>query len=85
MALTNYLMQSLLCMLVFTGAGLGWVGQLQLWQVYGIVLPIWLLQLWLSPWWLKRYYFGPIEWLWRALTYGAIPTLRRFNEPTRAQ
>ena len=85
MALTNYLMQSLLCMLVFTGAGLGWVGQLQLWQVYGIVLLIWLLQLWLSPWWLKRYYFGPIEWLWRALTYGAIPTLRRFNEPTRAQ
>ena len=85
MALTNYLMQSLLCMLVFTGAGLGWVGQLQLWQVYGIVLPIWLLQLWLSPWWLKRYYFGPIEWLWRALTYGTIPTLRRFNEPSRAQ
>ncbi|MDB3985574.1 DUF418 domain-containing protein, partial [Pseudomonadales bacterium] len=82
---TNYLMQSLLCMLVFTGAGLGWVGQLQLWQVYGIVLLIWLLQLWLSPWWLKRYYFGPIEWLWRALTYGAIPTLRRFNEPSRAQ
>ena len=85
MALTNYLMQSLLCMLVFTGAGLGWVGQLQLWQVYGIVFPIWLLQLWLSLWWLKRYYYGPIEWLWRALTYGAFPTLRRSNAQNRAQ
>ena len=85
MALTNYLMQSLLCMLVFTGAGLGWVGQLQLWQVYGIVFPIWLFQLWLSLWWLKRYYYGPIEWLWRALTYGAFPTLRRSNAQNRAQ
>ena len=77
MALTNYLMQSLICMLVFTGAGLGWVDQMSLWQVYVIVLPIWLLQLWLSPWWLARFYYGPVEWLWRAMTYGAMPTLRR--------
>ena len=79
MALTNYLMQSLICMLVFTGAGFGWVAQTSLWQVYGIVLPIWLLQLWLSPWWLARFYYGPVEWLWRAMTYGAVPTLRRSN------
>ena len=79
MALTNYLMQSLICMLVFTGAGFGWVAQMSLWQVYGIVLPIWLLQLWLSPWWLARFYYGPVEWLWRAVTYGAVPTLRRSN------
>jgi uncharacterized protein len=77
MALTNYLMQSLIAMMIFTGAGLGLVGQLPLWQLYGVVLPIWLLQLGLSTWWLNRFYYGPIEWLWRALTYGKFPTLRR--------
>lgn len=77
MALTNYLMQSLIAMMIFTGAGLGLVGKLPLWQLYGVVLPIWLLQLGLSTWWLNRFYYGPIEWLWRALTYGKFPTLRR--------
>ena len=47
------------------GAGLALVGELHRWQIYGVVLAIWVLQLVLSPWWLSRYRFGPVEWLWR--------------------
>jgi uncharacterized protein len=71
MALTNYLMHSLICLFVFTGAGFALVGQLERWALYLIVFAIWGLQLWLSPWWLGHFAFGPAEWLWRTLTYGS--------------
>lgn len=71
MALSNYLLHSLICLFLFTGAGFGLVGELERWSLYPIVIAIWALQLWLSPWWLGRYAFGPAEWLWRTLTYGA--------------
>ena len=71
MALSNYLMHSLICLFIFTGAGFGLTGALERWALYLVVLLIWLLQLWLSPWWLARYRYGPAEWLWRSLTYGA--------------
>lgn len=77
MALTNYLLHSLICLFIFTGAGLGWINQLARWEVYGVVLGVWILQLYLSPWWLKRYHFGPVEWIWRALTYGSAPRFKR--------
>lgn len=77
MALTNYLMHSLICAILFTGMGLGLLGQFSRIELYVIVLLIWWLQLGLSPAWLKRYRFGPIEWLWRALTYGTWPEMRR--------
>ncbi|MFL2518870.1 MAG: DUF418 domain-containing protein [Candidatus Azotimanducaceae bacterium] len=35
------------------------------------------MQLYLSPWWLARYRYGPLEWLWRALTYGNLPQFKR--------
>jgi len=71
MALSNYLMHSLICLFLFTGAGFALVGELERWALYPIVVAIWMLQLWLSPWWLSRYTFGPAEWLWRSLTYGS--------------
>ena len=77
MALTNYLMQSVICLFIFTGAGLGLVEELARYQLYGVVLLIWVFQLWFSPWWLKRYQFGPVEWAWRGLTYGHSIALRR--------
>ena len=76
MALTSYLMHSLICAILFTGMGLGLLGQFSRIELYVIVLLIWWLQLGLSPAWLKRYRFGPIEWLWRALTYGTWPKMR---------
>lgn len=77
MALTNYLMHSVIGLFVFTGAGLGLVGELTRFQLYGVVLAIWVFQLWFSPWWLARYHFGPLEWVWRWLTYGSAPPLAR--------
>ncbi len=77
MALSNYLLHSLICLFIFTGAGLGWINQMARWEVYGLVLVIWVLQLSLSPWWLKRYHFGPVEWIWRALTYSNAPRFKR--------
>ncbi len=77
MALTNYLMHSLIALVIFTGAGFALVGTLERWMLYVMVLGIWIFQLFFSPWWLARYRFGPLEWIWRALTYGSWPKLRR--------
>ena len=69
MALTNYLAQSLICMFLFTGAGLALYGQLERHELYYVVAAIWIVQLIWSPLWLRRFRFGPAEWLWRSLTY----------------
>ncbi len=69
MALTNYLATSIVCVLLFEGYGLGLFGRLQRVQLLYVVLPIWIAQTILSPIWLRRFRFGPMEWLWRSLTY----------------
>jgi uncharacterized protein len=69
MALTNYLMHSVILTTVFYGYGLGLYGSIpRFWQM-GFVIGVIGVQLLLSPWWLDRYRFGPVEWLWRSLTY----------------
>ena len=83
MALTNYLMHSLVCLVLFTGLGFALAGVLERWQLYPIVFAIWAFQLWFSPWWLARHRFGPAEWIWRSLTYGTRPPLRRVLGPAR--
>jgi len=69
MALSNYLMHSVLLTTVFYGYGLGLYGSVSRFGQMGFVLGVIALQLVLSPWWLARYRFGPVEWLWRSLTY----------------
>jgi uncharacterized protein len=69
MAFSNYILQTLICTTVFFGYGLGLHGELNRPVLLGMVILIWILQLWLSPWWLRRYRFGPLEWVWRSLTY----------------
>ena len=76
MALTNYLGQSIICNLVFLGFGLGLVGELERYQLYYVVFAVWLSQLIFSVLWLRRYRFGPAEWLWRSLTYRVRQPLR---------
>lgn len=73
MALTNYLMQSLICLLVFHQIGLGWWDELERYELYFVVAAVWAFQVAVSLWWMDRYRFGPMEWLWRALTYGRLP------------
>jgi uncharacterized protein len=69
MALTNYLLHSVILTTVFYGYGLGLYGTVPRFQQMGFVAAVIALQLLLSPWWLARYRFGPVEWLWRSLTY----------------
>ncbi len=69
MALTNYLMHSLILTTVFYGYGLGLYGTISRFSQMGFVAVVIGLQLLISSWWLNRYRFGPVEWLWRSLTY----------------
>lgn len=77
LALSNYVTHSLVCALVFYGFGLGWYGHLERHQLYFVVFAIWIAQLIISPIWLARFQFGPVEWLWRSLTYTAKQPFRR--------
>ncbi len=77
MALSNYIGQSVICGLLFTGFGLGLYGSLGLSSVYLIMAAVWLAQLTLSMWWLARFRFGPLEWGWRCLTYWRRQPLRK--------
>lgn len=76
MALTNYLMHSLILTTVFYGYGLGLYGTVpRIWQMAFVAAVIGLELLW-SKWWLERYRFGPAEWVWRTLTYGKRQPMR---------
>lgn len=77
MALTNYLAQSLVCTALFYGYGFGMFEQMgRAWQLlFGVFL--FALQLLVSRWWLQRFRFGPLEWLWRAVTYLQWPPMQR--------
>ena len=69
MAFTNYIGMSLICTLIFNGHGLGFFGIFDRLQQFLVVISIWVLILILSPLVLKKYKFGPLEWMWRKLTY----------------
>lgn len=77
MALTNYIMHSIICMFVFTGVGFGLFGKLQRHELLYVVFSIWIFQLIVSPIWLKYYHFGPLEWLWRYLSYLKKPVFKK--------
>jgi uncharacterized protein len=80
MALTDYLMQSVLCTLFFYHYTTGLYGRIG--PAIGLAPTVILYgaQVVFSNWWLKRYRFGPMEWLWRGLTYGKFPSMRK-EEP----
>ncbi|MFP7494812.1 DUF418 domain-containing protein [Terribacillus saccharophilus] len=79
MSLSNYLFQSILMFLLFYGVGFGLYGQLTLLGFVGFVVGVFILQIIFSRIWFRFFTFGPVEWLWRILTYGKIQPLRRKN------
>ena len=81
MALTNYVMHSVICAFIFYGFGFAMFGQLVRYELYYVVLGIWIFQLVVSPIWLRYYRFGPLEWLWRSLTYWKQQPFRREQSP----
>lgn len=77
MALSNYLLQSLICGFIFYGYGLALIDQTTAIGNVLIGVLIFAFQLLFSHWWMKHYYYGPLEWLLRALTIGRWPDLKR--------
>ena len=78
-AFTNYIGTSAVMMIVFHGWGLGLFGTLGRIELYGVAALTWAGMLAWPQWWLARYRFGPLEWLWRCLTYGRLFPLREQN------
>ena len=79
MAFTNYLMQSLIGAIFFFGIGFGMFGQLQRYEIYYVVGAVWLLEIIWSHIWLRYFRFGPLEWLWRSLTYWKWQPLKKWK------
>lgn len=77
MAFTNYLGASAVMAVIFQGWGLGLFGHFMRPGMELFVLLGWALMLVISPWWLARFRYGPLEWLWRCLTYWRLFPLRR--------
>jgi uncharacterized protein len=77
MAFTNYLMQSIICGLIFFGVGFGMYGRLQRYELYYVVGAVWIFQIIFSHIWMRYFRFGPFEWLWRSLTYWKAQPMKK--------
>jgi uncharacterized protein len=69
-AFSNYILQTIICTTIFYGHGFGYFGSVERVGQIIIVFVIYATQLAIAPVWLRRFQFGPLEWLWRRLTYG---------------
>ncbi len=76
MALTNYLMQTFICTTIFYGHGFGFFGELSRVAQIFVVFGVWAILIPFSIFWLRRFKFGPFEWLWRTLSYMKIQPMR---------
>jgi len=76
MALTNYLMQSIIGTLIFYGHGFGLFNKLERFELLWFVACVWIFQIFFSIFWLKYFKFGPFEWFWRSLTYLKLQSMK---------
>ncbi|UCD63106.1 MAG: DUF418 domain-containing protein [Candidatus Zixiibacteriota bacterium] len=76
MALSNYLLQTLIGTTIFYGFGFGLFNHVNRFALWGFIIAFWILQLYISPLWLRKFRFGPAEWLWRTLTYWKVQPFR---------
>jgi len=77
MALTNYLVQTIIGITLYYGVGFGLGGNIGPAYFIPIGLGVYALQIAYSNWWFKYFNYGPMEWIWRQLTYGKrLPLLK---------
>ena len=69
MAFSNYIFDTVVCTTIFYGFGFGMFGKISRVTQIEVVMAIWIAQLILSSIWMRHFQFGPLEWLWRSLTY----------------
>lgn len=79
MTLSNYVMQNIISIFLFSGSGLGLLGKLPLYSYIFIALTIYIAQTFFSKWWLSKYNYGLVEWIWRQLTYMKNLPLKKSN------
>ena len=77
MAMSNYLMHSLVFTTISYNYGLGLYGEIGYLEGLGLTVLMFALQIPLSAWWLRTFRFGPLEWLWRTLSYRRLQPMRR--------
>jgi len=77
MALTNYVFQSIVFTFLLFGWGFGLIGELRQLHTFLIALVFIALQMWLSKLWLRYFKYGPLEWLWRSLTFFKLFPFRK--------
>ena len=77
MAFSNYIFETVLCTTIFNGHGLGLYARLDRVELGLIVIAVWAVVFTVSQIWMNHFYFGPLEWLWRSLTYWEREPLRR--------
>jgi uncharacterized protein len=82
MAFSNYLAHSVITSILFLGWGFGLAGRFDYAGQLMVVVAIWIVQLVVSPIWLRHFRFGPAEWLWRSLTYWKRQPMRRATPST---
>jgi uncharacterized protein len=80
MTLTNYMTQNLIGLLVFSGFGLGYWNTKPIWFYLLLAIFIYITQVYFSKWWLSKYNYGPIEWIWRQLSYGKRLPLKKLKD-----
>jgi uncharacterized protein len=76
-ALTNYLLQTIICTTIFYGHGFGLFGRVDRAGQLAIVFAIWAFELAASSLWVRYFALGPVEWVWRGVVFGRLPVLRR--------
>ncbi|MGW4243103.1 DUF418 domain-containing protein [Nocardia sp. NPDC004722] len=84
MAASNYIGQSVIMMLIYTGYGLALADRIPPAGVVGLAVATYLAQLQISAWWLRRHPYGPVEWLLRAATYRSVPAWRTVSAQGRS-
>lgn len=77
LALSNYIMQTLLSIFIFYGFGFGLFGAFERYQLLLVCFAVWAFQVGFSIVWLRRFRHGPLEWVWRSLIYGQVQPLRK--------
>ncbi len=77
MAFSNYILETLICTTIFYGHGLGLFARLNRVELGGIMILVWAVVFAASQVWMRNFYFGPLEWLWRSLTYMEREPFRR--------
>ena len=77
MALSNYFFQSVIGTAILFGWGMGYLGELRNVYTFGIGIVIIIVQMGISSWWLKKFRYGPLEWLWRSATFLRIFPMKR--------